>query len=118
VGAVVFEPLKPQFLSAYRSSRLYLSASASLPPLEVHVRRNPEEAEARNSLPICSKSLDSIVTTELKAAFAAFRGGRFTESEEGFKNVLRGLLLVVVDSQEGEAQVRSIFPLRYAFLCR
>jgi coatomer subunit alpha len=105
VGAVNFAPLKPLFLSAYRSARLYLSASASLPPLEVHLRRNPNEEEARNSLPVCSRSLDSIVTNELKAAFTAFRGGRFTESADGFRNVLRGLLLVVVDSQEDEAQV-------------
>ncbi|KAK7440947.1 hypothetical protein VKT23_016723 [Stygiomarasmius scandens] len=40
LGVVNFEPLKPLFLSIYRSSHTYLSPVASLPPLHLHIRCN------------------------------------------------------------------------------
>ncbi|KZV97955.1 hypothetical protein EXIGLDRAFT_810456 [Exidia glandulosa HHB12029] len=41
-GIVNFAPLKPLFLDIYRSAHLYFSPNASMPSLQLHVRRNPD----------------------------------------------------------------------------
>ncbi|KAF5341885.1 hypothetical protein D9611_001712 [Ephemerocybe angulata] len=40
-GVVNFAPLKPLFVSIYRSAHVYPTTFASLPPLALHLRRNP-----------------------------------------------------------------------------
>lgn len=105
VGAVHFEPLKPLFLQIYSASKLYLPANASLPPLAVHLRRNPEEADPRNVLPVAVKSLQSITATELKAAYQAFSRAKFADCLEIFHGILSSLLLVVASSATEENEV-------------
>ena len=59
-GVVNFVPLKQLFLSVYRSSHAYVSPLASLPPLQVHVRRNPSETSPGRVLPVAVRSLSSV----------------------------------------------------------
>lgn len=106
-GVVQFNPLKPIFLSVYQSSKLVLPASASLPPLEVHLRRNPDETEGRSVLPVVARSLAS-VSAQIKSAYASFRKAAFAEAAATFRSVLQSLLLVVASTAEEEAEIREL----------
>ncbi|KAI9613394.1 hypothetical protein H4Q26_009996 [Puccinia striiformis f. sp. tritici PST-130] len=79
----------------------YLPASASLPPLEVYLRRDPEDVNPRNILPAIPRNLQSITQTELKAAYTHFRKAEFNEASAKFRSILQSLLLVVtIDEAE------------------
>jgi len=106
VGAVQFEPLKPLFLALYRSSRVFLPASASLPPLIVHLRRTLDTTEGRSLLPAVARPLASVTAGELRQAHAAFLRAAFAESADLFRSILRTLLLVVASSPAEEQEVR------------
>lgn len=106
VGAVEFAPLKPLFLSIYRSSRLYLPGAPSLPPLEIPLRRNTDHAEPRSVLPVATLSLQSITTGELRAAYAAFQKAKFADASAIFRSILHSLLLVVTTTPAQAAEVR------------
>ncbi|KAM0749301.1 coatomer protein complex, subunit alpha [Meredithblackwellia eburnea MCA 4105] len=108
VGAVDFAPLKPLFLSVYRSSRLYLPAAPSLPPLEVNLRRNTDRAEPRNVLPVATLSLQSITSGELRAAYAAFQKAKFSEAADIFRSILHSLLLVVTSTAAEAAELQEL----------
>lgn len=110
VGAVHFAPLKPLFISTYQAARIYLPASASLPPLEVHLRRSPDDVEPRSLLPSASRSLASINATELKTAYAQFRKAEFSEAAATFRTILQSLLLVVASSEAEAKEVRAPVP--------
>ena len=43
-GVINFVHLKPVFLSTYRSAHVHFSPLASLPPLQLHLRRDPRRA--------------------------------------------------------------------------
>lgn len=113
VGAVEFAPLKPLFLSIYRSSRLYLPAAPSLPALEIPLRRNTDHAEPRSVLPVATLSLQSITTGELRAAYTAFQKAKFADAATIFRSILHSLLLVVTTTPAQAAEVRSpfVFPV-------
>ncbi|MBW0521507.1 hypothetical protein O181_061222 [Austropuccinia psidii MF-1] len=108
VGAVEFGPLKPLFLSTYQASRAYLTAAASLPPLEVYLRRDPEDVNPRNVLPVVARSLESITRNEVKAAYAHFRKAEFNEASAKFRQILQSLLLVVT---KDEAELNELSEL-------
>lgn len=84
---------------------------ASLPPLQVHIRRNPEEGSLSRVLPVAVKSLQSI-RAELSEGFRAVSGNKLADAKEVFKGVLHGLLLVPVASDSDAKQVRVglVFP--------
>lgn len=107
VGAVHFAPLKPLFLSTYEASRIYLPAGASLPPLEVYLRRDPDDVEPRSFLPAASRSVASINANELKTAYAQFRKAEFSEAAATFRTILQSLLLVVASSDAEAKEVSS-----------
>lgn len=104
-GVVDFAPLKPLFVDIYRSSKLYLPANASMPPLTIPLRRNRDEAGGRNVLPLVARSVQS-ATAELNNAYALFRRANFVEAANTFRSVLQSLLLVVAQSPEEESEVR------------
>ncbi|GAA6021068.1 hypothetical protein JCM11491_004403 [Sporobolomyces phaffii] len=108
VGVVDFAPLKPLFLSVYRSSRLWLPAAPSLPPLEVPLRRNIDSAEPRNVLPVVTLSLQSITAGELRAAYTAFQKAKFVDAVNIFRSILQSLLLVVTSSPAQAAELQEL----------
>ncbi|EIW78385.1 coatomer subunit alpha-2 [Coniophora puteana RWD-64-598 SS2] len=106
-GVVNFALLKPFFLSAYRSSHAYLSPVASLPPLQLHLRRNITETSAGRILPVATRTLASI-RAEIAEGFSRFQSGsKLPEAKDVFKSVLHGLLLVVVSSNAEATQWRE-----------
>ncbi|KAF7316415.1 Coatomer subunit alpha [Mycena indigotica] len=99
LGIVNFVDLKPLFLSTYRSSHTYLTPVASLPPLQLHIRRNPTETSMSRTLPVVVRSLAS-VRTELGEGFRLVTGNKLAEARDVFRSVLRSLLLVPLASDD------------------
>ncbi|KAG6890249.1 hypothetical protein C0992_002658 [Termitomyces sp. T32_za158] len=98
-GVVNFALLKPTFISIYRSSHTYLSPVASLPPLQLHVRRNIMEASTSRVLPVAARSLQS-VRSELAEGYRLVSGNKLSEAQATFRSVLQSLLLVVLSSDD------------------
>ncbi|KAK4702638.1 coatomer subunit alpha, partial [Phenoliferia sp. Uapishka_3] len=108
VGAVEFAPLKPLFLSIYRSSRLYLPGAPSLPPIEICLRRNTDHAEPRSVLPVATLSLQSITAGELRAAYSAFQKAKFADASAIFRSILHSLLLVITTTAAQAAELQEL----------
>lgn len=106
LGVVNFASLKPLFLSIYRSSHTYLSPSASLPPLHLHIRRNVTESSPSKVLPVAARSLQS-VRSELSEGYRAVSGARLADAQEVFRSVLRSLLLISLTSDDEARQWRD-----------
>ncbi|TFY69325.1 hypothetical protein EVG20_g3199 [Dentipellis fragilis] len=96
-GVVNFEHLKPLFLSVYRSAHAYLTPIASLPPLHLHLRRNPAESSLTRVLPVAVVTLKQ-VRAELSEGFRAVSGNRLADAQTTFRSVLQSLLFVVIAS--------------------
>lgn len=99
LGIINFAMLKPLFLSVYRSSHAYLSPMASLPPLQLHIRRNPTESSPIRVLPVSVCSLHS-VKSDLSEGYRFVSGNKLPEAQNAFRAVLQTLLLVAVSSDE------------------
>jgi coatomer protein complex subunit alpha (xenin) len=106
-GVVNFEPLKPLFLSVYRSSHVYLSPVASLPPLPLHIRRNIKESSLGKVLPVAAKPLQAI-RAELVEGYRFMSGNKLVEAHNTFRSVLQSLLLVVLSSDEEASSWREL----------
>lgn len=106
-GVVNFANLKPLFLSVYRSSHAYLSPLASLPPLQLHLRRNISESSPGRVLPVAVISLTS-VRAELAEGFRAVSGNKLPEAQAAFRSALVSLLLVALTSDNEAAEVNNI----------
>ncbi|TFK26152.1 coatomer subunit alpha-2 [Coprinopsis marcescibilis] len=105
-GVVNFVPLKPLFLSIYRSSHVYLTPLASLPPIALHIRRNPSESSPSRVLPVAARSLQSI-RAELLEGYKAVSGNKLADAQTTFKSVLQALLLVALTSDDEAKQWRE-----------
>ena len=101
---VNFAPLKPLFVSIYRSAHVYLTPLASLPPLELHLRRNPAESSPSKALPVAVRTLQSI-RTELLDGYRAVSGNKLADAQAVFRSALQSLLLVAITSDEEAKQV-------------
>ncbi|KDQ13419.1 hypothetical protein BOTBODRAFT_33724 [Botryobasidium botryosum FD-172 SS1] len=108
VGAVNFEPLKPLFLSVYRSSHAYLAFNASVPPLQLHIRRNPDESSPSRVLPVLTRTLATIKSTELIEAYRAVASNKLADAATAFRSILLSLFLVVVKTQEEAVQLQEL----------
>jgi coatomer protein complex subunit alpha (xenin) len=107
LGIVNFVELKPLFLAVYRSSHVYLSTLASLPPLQLHIRRNVSESSATRVLPVAVKTLAS-VRAELSEGFRGVSGNKLPEAQSSFKAALHSLLLVPVTSNDEATEWRRL----------
>ena len=105
MGVINFVPLKPLFLSVYQSSHTYLSPLASLPPLQLHLRRNLTESSPSRVLPAITRSLASI-RSELTEGYRFVSGNKLPEAQITFRSVLHALLLVPVTSDDEAKIVR------------
>ncbi|KAG1902148.1 coatomer WD associated region-domain-containing protein [Suillus fuscotomentosus] len=106
LGVVNFALLKPSFLSIYRSSHVYVSPIASLPPLQLHIRKNPEETSPGRVLPVAARTLSSI-RTELSEGYRFVSGNKLSEAQATFRSVLLALLLMVVSSDKEAKEWRD-----------
>ncbi|KAL7422515.1 hypothetical protein Q5752_003163 [Cryptotrichosporon argae] len=108
VAAVNFAPLKPLFLAAYSASHVHVPANATLPPLEFHIRRNPEMTELREVLPSKYLDFEDLKSSELAEAYRFFSRGKFAEALAAFRVILQKLLLVVASSESEAAEVKEL----------
>lgn len=99
-----FEPLKPLFLSVYRSAHAYFSPNPSLPPLQLHLRRNIHESSASRVLPIAVKTVQSL-KAELLDGYRAVSGNKLADAKAVFKSVLENLLIVPIASDSEASEV-------------
>ncbi|THH32069.1 hypothetical protein EUX98_g2109 [Antrodiella citrinella] len=114
-GVVNFVPLKPAFISIYRSSHTYLSPLASLPPLQLYLRRNPDESSSSKVLPVAVRTIQSI-RTELSEGFRAVSGNKLADAQVVFQSVLHNLLLVPVSSDDEAREWRDLVTLGREYL--
>ncbi|CEP17782.1 hypothetical protein [Parasitella parasitica] len=99
VGAVNFSPLKTHFLAVYQTSRILVPSNAANPSLPVYLRRNPDTATSKSSLPIVAYSLQHLATVQLQLAYRLFTNGKLPASATQFKTVLHSLLFTVVSEK-------------------
>ena len=110
-GVVNFGPLKPLFLSVYRSAHVYFSPSPSLPALQLHLRRNIQESSASRVIPVAVKTIQSL-KAELHEGYRAVSGNKLADAKAVFKSVLENLLLVPITS-DAEANEVGCFNLLF-----
>ena len=110
---VNFTILKPLFVSTFRSSHTYLSPLASLPPLQLHIRRDPAESSLSRALPTAVQNLRQ-VRAELADGLRAVSGAKLPEAQATFRSVLQSLLFVAVSSDEEAKEVKPHPFLRIA----
>lgn len=90
---------------------MYLTPVASLPPLQLHIRRNPAETSLGHALPVVVRSLASI-RSELSEGFRFVSGNNLAAAQTVFCSVLKALLLVPLYSDDEAKQASSpqLFP--------
>ncbi|KZS96311.1 coatomer subunit alpha-2 [Sistotremastrum niveocremeum HHB9708] len=115
VGVVNFEPLKPIFLAIYRSSHVYLSANASLPPLHLHLRRSITDSTPSKVLPVSYRTLPA-VKAELQEGYRAVSAAKLADAETVFRSVLYSLLFVTVSSDEEAKEWRELITTAREYL--
>ncbi|KAI0035489.1 coatomer subunit alpha-2 [Vararia minispora EC-137] len=115
LGIVNFTQLKPLFESVYRSSRVYLSPVASLPPLELHLRRNISESSLSRVLPVQVVTLRQ-TRQELGDGFRLVSGNKLTEARGVFRSVLQSLLFIAVTSNDEAKEWRDAVTLAREYL--
>jgi hypothetical protein len=97
----------PTPTAVYRSSHTYLSPLASLPPLQLHVRRNTQETSPSKVLPVAALTVQSL-RSELSEGYRFVSGNRLPKAKKKFCSILQSLLLVAVSSDK-EANEVSLF---------
>ena len=96
-------------MSTFRSSHTYLSPLASLPPLQLHLRRDPAESSLSRVLPAAVQSLRQ-VRAELLEGLRAVSSAKLPEAQAIFRSVLQSLLFVAVTSDEEAKEVKPRLP--------
>ncbi|THH00976.1 hypothetical protein EW026_g1619 [Hermanssonia centrifuga] len=114
-GIVNFSELKSLFLNSYRSAHTYLSPIASLPPLQLHLRRNPSESTPSRVLPVAVQTLSSI-RSELSEGYRAVSGNKLPEAQTAFRSALLSLLLVAISSDSEAKEWRDLVTLAREYL--
>ncbi|KAH9973798.1 coatomer subunit alpha-2 [Lactifluus volemus] len=114
-GVVNVAILKPLFVSIFRSSHTYLLQSASLPPLQLHIRRNAAESSFSRALPVSVHTL-SAVRAELSEGLRAVSGAKLPEAQAIFRSVLQSLLFVTVSSDEEAKEWRDTVTMAREYL--
>ncbi|CAN6666829.1 coatomer subunit alpha [Trichomonascus vanleenenianus] len=98
-GVTNFAPLKKRFMDVYRASKLYLSATDSLPALRFYSRRNEEdETKVLPSVPGFDR-----IKPMLNEAYKCVKGNKLELAIETFREILYTIVtLSVSDSEEAD----------------
>ncbi|KZV85020.1 Coatomer, alpha subunit [Exidia glandulosa HHB12029] len=114
-GIVNFAPLKPLFLDIYRSAHLYFSPNASMPSLQLHVRRNPDRDAPGQVLPVTLKTIAS-VRNEIKDATKSIQLNQLADAETGLRSALRSSLFITVSSDDEAKEWRDVITIAREYL--
>ena len=96
-------------MSTFRSSHTYLSPLASLPPLQLHLRRDLAETSSSRVLPTAVQNLRQVRAELLEGLRAVSSGAKLPEAQAIFRSVLQSLLFVAVTSDEEAKEVKPLF---------
>lgn len=99
-GVANFTPLKERFLEVYRSSKLFLSGTDGLPALPYYIRRDLDEENYRNALPLVP-GFDTLKPM-LQEAYKAIKANKLEQAIAQFRTILYTILTLSV-SNESEA---------------
>jgi coatomer subunit alpha len=111
LGIVNFgsKDIKELFMETYRSAHVWLSPVPSLPPLQLHIRRNAQEVTSSSrALPVKVRSLADI-KGQLLEGMKLVSGNKLEDARDAFKDVLRRLLIVVLGSDQEAKEVGRFF---------
>ncbi|ELU41535.1 coatomer subunit alpha [Rhizoctonia solani AG-1 IA] len=115
-GVVKFEPLKPTFMSIYRSARAYLSMTASVPPLRLHIRRNPDETSPAKFLPVVYRSVKALRAQEFNDGCKFLSANKLSEAANVFRQLIHALLLTVPTSPDDYKELRELISYSREYL--
>ncbi|QRW04959.1 coatomer subunit beta [Ceratobasidium sp. AG-Ba] len=115
-GVVQFEPLKPMFMSIYRSARAYLSMAASVPPLELHIRRNPEETSPGRVLPVVYRNIKTLRAQEFNEGCRLLSANKLADAATSFRQLIHSLLLTVPLSTEERSELQELVTFAREYL--
>lgn len=106
-GVSNFAPLKERFMEVYQASKLYLTATDGTPSLPFFIRRDVDEENYHNALPLVP-GYDRIKPT-LQEAYKAIKGNKLEVAISLFRQILYTILtLSVNDESEAEECKRVI----------
>ncbi|ONH68897.1 Coatomer subunit alpha [Cyberlindnera fabianii] len=114
VGAVNFEPLRSRFLQVYESSKLTLSGSEELPPLQTYVRADLEEDDVKKVLPFLP-GFDEI-SKAMNEGFSFFKGNKLEDAVAAFRKVIYIIAVIAVDNDEDETKAREALKLAREYI--
>lgn len=106
LGVTNLAPLKSRFLEVYQSSKLYLTATDTLPPLPYYVRRGLNESNPHKSLPMIP-GYDNLKPT-LQEAFKAVMQNKPEHAIDLFRKLLYTISTLAVTSQAQVAECKRI----------
>jgi hypothetical protein len=95
-------------MSIYRSARAYLSMTASVPPLRLHIRRNPDETSPGKVLPVVYRSVKALRAQEFNDGCRFLAANKLSEAATAFRQLLHALLLTVPTTPEDYTEVREV----------
>src|SRR4051812_6379012 len=95
-------------MSIYRSARAYLSMTASVPPLQLHIRRTPDETSPAKFLPVVYRSVKALRAQEFNDGCKFLSGNKLAEAANAFRQLLHALLLTVPTSPDDYKEVREM----------
>ena len=100
IGVVNFAPLKPAFMAVYTGARGACPGLPGTDALSGPLQRNDGEGVPRkDSLPTVAIQLSDLVK-RLRAAYAAFKNGKFADALTTFRGIMYGIPLLVVERPE------------------
>ncbi|KAL9643593.1 hypothetical protein ABK040_010206 [Willaertia magna] len=110
IGIKNFAPLKEQFLSIYASSNLLMPVSPLLPSLPIPLQRNikgDNEQSKDSSLPkLCILNITEL-QAKVKEAIKLFNPTTFKNSLDLFREIMRQLLLIPINSKKDEREFKE-----------
>ncbi|KAJ1558601.1 hypothetical protein HK096_009300, partial [Nowakowskiella sp. JEL0078] len=102
IAAVNFVPFQSLFLQIYAASRTWMPASADTPPISFAVFTGEEK-----KVPVPVVTVSSAIET-LQNAYAAVKSGGFSSAITLFRQILREVVLIVVEKRSDVEEVNQL----------
>ncbi|KAJ1560460.1 hypothetical protein HK096_008611, partial [Nowakowskiella sp. JEL0078] len=102
IAAVNFVPFKPLFLQIYAAGRTWVPATADTPPILFTVFIDGEK-----KVPVPVVTITSAIET-LQNAYAAVKNGGFSSAITLFRQILREVVLIVVEKRSDVEEVNQL----------
>jgi len=110
IGAVNFAPLKPAFREIFLAAQAVLPTFSGIPSLLLGLDRNWKNSTPKTRRPMVSTGLQPLIE-ELKEAYKATTGGKFSEALKLFQDILHGTVFVVVETKKEATEVKDLIGL-------